>query len=175
MPVPGGVKAGKISKPYGLRGHVNIILNSEAGNYFEIDNPLFIDIDGQRVPFFVEEIDLGSGDQAIVKLEFLDSVDEARKICGCEVYFDPSKKPCSQKGDSTSSDFNVMIGYDASDLNIGYLGKVTDYIRNDLNAVLVVDHEGKELLIPAVEELIHRLDHKELTIQFHLPEGLTEV
>ena len=51
MPVQGGVKAGKISKPYGLHGELNMILDPEAGKQIETNNPLFINIDGQRVPF----------------------------------------------------------------------------------------------------------------------------
>ena len=68
---PEGEKAGRISKPSGLRGEVNIILEPEAGIRIVPDTPLFIDIDGQRVPFFVEEIELVSKDHAIIKFELL--------------------------------------------------------------------------------------------------------
>ena len=91
MLVPDGAKAGKISKPYGLRGEVHIILEPEAGNYIEPDYPLFIDLDGQRVPFFVEEVELVSADQAIIKFEFVQSLEEARTISGCKLYFDPDR------------------------------------------------------------------------------------
>ena len=66
-----------------------------------------------------------------------------------------------------------MIGYEAFDQEMGYLGKVTDYVQHEINTVLMVDYDGKELLIPAVEELITIINHKEQSIHFHLPEGLT--
>ncbi len=170
MLFPGGVKAGKISKPYGLQGQVNIILDSDTGKHIEIDNPLFINIDGQRVPFFVEKFDLVSFDQAIVKLEFINSIEEARVVSGCEVYIEPNTKPTSQPA---TNDLNVLLGYEAFDQELGYLGKITDYVQHDLNAVLIVDHNGLELLIPAVDELITQINHKERSIHFQLPEGLT--
>ncbi|MEN8230810.1 MAG: ribosome maturation factor RimM [Bacteroidota bacterium] len=170
MPVPGGAKAGKISKPYGLQGRVNMILDPEAGKHIEIDNPLFINIDGQRVPFFVEDFEPVSLDQAIVKFEFINSVEEAREVSGCEVYLDPSQKSASKSG---MKDYSAAVGYDAFDQDVGYLGKITDFIQHDMNPVLMVDYKGKELMVPAVDELIQQINHKERSIYFHLPEGLT--
>ncbi len=66
MAEPGGIKAGKISKPYGLQGEVHIILIPSTAKFIEPGTPLFIDLDGQRVPFFMESVDLVSDEQAIV-------------------------------------------------------------------------------------------------------------
>lgn len=171
MPVQGGVKAGKISKPYGLHGELNMILEPEAGQ-IEINNPLFINIDGQRVPFFVKEFDPVSLDQAIVKFEFIDNIEQARAVSGCEVYFEPEKRSAAQ---DVENDYRALIGYDASDHIVGYLGKVTDFVQHDMNPVFVIDHGGKELLIPAVDDLIKQINHKKQSIHFFLPEGLTSL
>lgn len=170
MPVPGGVKAGKISKPNGLQGKVNMILDPQAGKLIKTDIPLFINLDGQRVPFFVEELDFVSFDMAIVKFEFIDSLEQAREISGCEVHLDRSQKSVSQED---TSDFSRVIGFEAHDQETGYLGKVTDYIASDKNPVLVIEFEKKELLVPAVKALIRQVNYKEQSIHFNLPEGLT--
>jgi len=170
MRVPGGAKAGKISKPYGLQGKVSLILIPEAGKHIEPDNPLFIDIDGQRVPFFVQEFDQLASDQAVVKFEFIDSVETARELNACEVYLDPAQKHHIQESSTTMS---AIIGYMAYDHDLGLLGKVTDYIHHDMNPVLLVDYKGKELMIPAVDQIIREINHTEQTIHLILPEGLT--
>ena len=162
MWVPGGAKAGKISKPYGLQGKVSLIL--------EPDNPLFINIDGQRVPFFVQEFDLLSSDQALVKFEFIESLEDAQKFNGCEVFLDPSKK---HHGQDNSGQMSAIIGYKAYDRDLGFLGSVTDYIQNDMNPVIIIDFKGNELMVPAVDPFIQKIDPKGQTIQFILPEGLT--
>lgn len=172
MLVPGGVKAGKITKPHGLRGEVNIILEPEAGNYIETDNPLFIDIDGQRVPFFVEEVELVSKDQAIIKFEFIDTLETAREVSGCSLYFDNSHQPDSiEAGDDLAN----LIGYTASDRESGLLGKISDYLPNPMNPVFVIQSESKELMVPAVRDFIDHINPKKQSIQFILPEGLTEL
>ena len=167
-----GAKAGRISKPYGLRGEVNTILESQAGNNIEPNNPLFIDIDGQRVPFFVEEVELVSSEQAIIKFEFVDTMEAARVVSGCDIYFDMRHQPDpSDSGDEMAN----LIGYTASDKASGLLGKISDYLPHPMNPVFVIQFEAKELIVPAVRDFIDHINPKEKSIQFILPEGLTSL
>jgi len=172
MLVPEGAKAGKITKPYGLRGEVNIILEPHGGNSIEPDNPLFIDIDGQRVPFFVEEVELIGREQAIIKFEFVDSIETAREVSGCNLYFDSASSP-----DSTDAgeDLANLIGYTAHDTGSGLLGPISDYLPHPMNPVFVIQSEGRELMVPAVMDFIDHIDPREQSIHFILPEGLTSL
>ena len=167
-----GAKAGRISKPYGLRGEVNTILEPQAGNNIEPDNPLFIDIDGQRVPFFVEEVELVSNNQAIIKFEFIDTLETAREVSGCYLYFDTCHQPDSIEAEA-GEDLANLIGYTASDRESGLLGKISDYLPHPMNPVFVIESESKELMVPAVRDFIDHINPEEQSIQFILPEGLT--
>ena len=170
--VPDGALAGKISKPYGLRGEVNIILEPEAGTYIEPDYPLFIDLDGQRVPFFVEEVELISADQAIIKFEFIDSMEEARAISGCELFFDSAR---TSGPDKQVENMSALVGYMALDQNKGELGLVNAFVPHSMNPIFIIDHKGNELLVPAVEEFIQRVDPKTRELHLILPEGLSDL
>lgn len=172
MLVPEGAKAGKISKPYGLRGEVNTILEPNAGNNIEPDNPLFIDIDGQRVPFFVEEVELLSSEQAIIKFEFIDSVEAAREVSGCDLYFEASHRSHAEEA---RGDLARLIGYQASDQRSGPLGRISDFLPHPMNPVFVIRSGNKELMVPAVMDFIDQINHPEQSIYFILPEGLTDL
>jgi 16S rRNA processing protein RimM len=172
MRVPGGARVGRISKPNGLQGKLSIILQPEAGKHIETDHPLFILIDGQRVPFFVEETDLVSSDNAIVKFEFIENLESAREFTGCEVFFDSHKTFDSPKGNG-SGDLNSVVGYKAHDQELGLLGEVITYIHHDMNPIFLIDFKGNELMVPAVDEFIKKINHKARSIHFILPEGLT--
>jgi len=167
-----GAKAGRISKPYGLRGEVNTILEPQAGNNIEPDNPLFIDIDGQRVPFFVEEVELVSSERAIIKFEFVDTLEAARVVSGCDIYFDMRHQPDPS---DTGDEMAKLIGYSASDRESGPLGLISDYLPHPMNPVFVIQSESKELIVPAVEDFIDNINPEEQSIQFILPKGLTEL
>jgi 16S rRNA processing protein RimM len=172
MLVPDGAKAGWISKPYGLRGEVQIILEPEAGNYLEPDYPLFIELDGQRVPFFVEEVVLVSTDQAIVKFEFIDSLEEARKVAGSSLFFDSKRVSMPEK---KVWDLSSLVGYLATDIYLGELGKIDSYLSHDMNPVFVIHRQGRDMLVPAVEDFIERIDPETQKVHFILPEGLSEL
>jgi 16S rRNA processing protein RimM len=169
MLVPDGAKAGIISKPYGLRGEVNILLEPEAGKYIEADHPLFIEIDGQRVPFFVEAVELVSGDQAIVKFEFIESLDEAKKVAGCSLYFDEHLMPIATED---TFDLRSLVGFQAFDTKAGELGRVSDFIPHEMNPVFIIDYSGRELLVPAVRDFIDRIDAQNQNLHLNLPKGL---
>jgi len=140
MLVPGGAKAGIITKPYGLRGEVYGILEPEAGQHIETDHPLFIELDGQRVPFFVEEVELLSVEQAIIKFEYIDTPEDARKISGCPIYFD-SRRPAGSP--EIGEDLSDLIGFSATDQASGLNGKITDYMPHPMNPVFLIQAEGK--------------------------------
>jgi len=169
MLVPDGAKAGKIAKPYGLRGEVNVLLEPEANRYIETHHPLFIDIDGQRVPFFVEEVDRVSSDQVILKFEFIESLDEAKIVAGCSLYFDPAQIPGRVR---KYSDLKSVEGYMAIDRKAGELGKVRAFIPREMNPVFIIDHSGKELLVPAVQDFIDQIDTQHQKLHLNLPDGL---
>lgn len=170
MLVPEGVRAGKISKPYGLRGELNIILEPLAGNNIEPDNPLFIEIDGQRVPFFVQEVELVSTDQAIVKFEFIDTLEEAGKLRGCPLYFDPQHRTERNKN---KEDLTYLVGYRAVDREHGPLGLISDYLPNPMNPIFIIQSGNRELMVPAAVDFIEHIDSGTHTVQFILPEGIT--
>jgi 16S rRNA processing protein RimM len=169
MLVPDGARAGTISKPYGLRGEVNILLEPEAGKFIEPDHPLFIDIDGQRVPFFVEEVQWVSGDQAIVKFEFIESLEEAKKVAGCILYFDDAQ---IHKAAGEAFELKSLMGYLAFDGKLGELGVVSDFIPHEMNPVFIIDYSGRELLVPAVQDFIDRIDAQNHKLHLNLPDGL---
>jgi 16S rRNA processing protein RimM len=132
---------------------------------------LFILLDGQRVPFFVEEYDQVSADLAIIKFEFIEDLEAARKLTGCEVFLDSSQEYPLEK----SSDYTTLIGYQASDQILGPLGPVMDYIDHKMNPVFLIDYKGKDLIVPAVDQFIDQIDHKGQSVRFVLPEGLTSL
>jgi 16S rRNA processing protein RimM len=172
MPVHGGTKAGRISKPNGLQGDVNIIMDPAAGKNIKTDHPLFIDIDGQRVPFFVEDSEKVTPKQVIVKFEFVNGVEEARRICGCDVYFD-DRQPVSTA--DRPSDYQDLVGFDAYDRVLGQLGPVKEFLPHENNPLFLLEKAGKELMIPASGAFITKIDHTARTVHFDLPQGLTDL
>jgi len=172
MPDPHGKKAGIITKPYGLKGKLNLVLEPGAGEEIKEGDPLFVDIDGQRVPFFVELVEQGSQNHLIIQFEFVDTIDKARKVSGCEVYLETDKTSDASDNHIT---YDRLLGYTVIDVKVGRIGAVSGYMPHDFNPVFIVEYGPSEVMIPASDQLIDHIDHETHTILFRLPDGLIDL
>ncbi len=44
-----------------------------------------------------------------------------------------------------------------------------------MNPVWVIEHAGNEIMIPATEDFIQKIDHKNKVLHLDLPEGIMEL
>ena len=148
-------KIGQFAKPHGIKGELSLVTNSDV-------------LEDAEDPYIVCEMD-----GILVKLEDVNSEEDARMFVGKEVFY-PLDAVDEEDlvGDMTWDSF---IGYTVTDVQKGYLGEITDVDETTINVLLRVDHKGEELLIPAVEELITEADHEARSLTVSLPEGLIEL
>ena len=71
-----------------------------------------------------------------------------------------------------------LIGFEATILEPAtertFTGEVTDYIDSDINPLFELTIAGREVLVPAVDEMIGGIDFEREQIKFILPEGLID-
>ena len=161
-------KIGSFNKPHGVHGELVFTFVDDAFDNDECDY-LFCKLDGIFVPFFIEEYRFRSDTMALMKLEGVDTADQARMFTQVEVYY-PKKYADKSTGAALASDY--LIGYGVEDRREGYLGQVTKVDCSTLNVLLAIKCGDEELLIPAHEELIDEIDDEKKTIKVNLPEGL---
>ena len=172
MKVQGYLILGKISKPYGLEGELILALKPGIEEYIKEGNPLFVELDGQRVPFFLEDIAGLSEKQAIVKLEFVDSLEEAAKLTGCPVFAETHK---TENDSKPGVDPGSLVDYSVVDKNLGELGVITGYISAEINPLWLIAYRGKEIMVPAILDFIVNTDYSSRTLTLDLPEGIMDL
>ena len=165
-------RIGKIGKPHGVKGEVSFIFDDDVFDRTDADY-IVLDIDGILVPFFIEEYRFKGSQTAIVKLCDIDTQEQARELTGCEVFF-PRHLSDSADGDASWAE---IIGYTlvdgASGRPIGTICNVDDTTMNILFAVNADD--GRQLLIPASENLITGFDKADHRITVAVPDGLLDL
>ncbi len=168
MPYPGN-HIGTLIKPHGYKGEMLLKGKAELLKDLREGNALFIDISGQRIPFFIEEFSAEpSLDRGIIKFEFIDSNTEARKYSGCELW--SGIKP-GQKGNKVLS-VNEYIGFTVIDKDTGISYTVTDYYESEANPVLLLEYGKKEVMLPLNADYVLSVDVSKKTIEAAFPEGL---
>lgn len=164
-------KIGIINKPHGVHGELLFTFDDDIFDRVEADYIVCL-MDGILVPFFFESYRFRSDTTALIKLEGIDTEQQARRMNNVEVYF--SKEYADELKDDELS-WQFFVGFTIKDIHKGEIGKVKDVDDSTINTLFVVEHEGTEVLIPAQEDFIIDLNRKTKVISMNLPDGLLEL
>lgn len=165
---------GYVAKTHGLKGEVTIAFNGysvEELSSSRHTHPLFIEIDKRLVPYFIQSIS-ASGNKAIVKLDDVNSIDEASKLVKRSLYLPKDARPKAQRGEFYDDE---IVHFNVTDEETGPLGVIVDVVQAGPNRLLVLNHGGKEVLIPVNSPFIKRINKSKKLITVSLPEGFLDI
>lgn len=166
------IQAGRLVKTHGVKGELNLLFEKES--FADVDTPFyFLEIDGVYVPFFVEEMRFGSSLSARVKFEDVDSLTAAERLVNFFVFV-PADLVHSDSEAVIDNPWEQFIGFSVVDDLMGPLGVIDFVDSSTINVLFVIKQNEKELLIPATEDFISKIDSFERVIYMSLPEGLIE-
>lgn len=150
----------KVLKSWGTSGEVVVNLLGEDPRDLEINEPVFITIDGLPVPFFVERC-APKGGRLIVKFEDVDTFEDSEELVGKEILF-------SEEEDDDPDD--SVVGMVVADRDGRVIGPITEFNDYAGNTCVTVEYEGREVILPFHEDLILKV--KKNTITLDIPDGL---
>jgi 16S rRNA processing protein RimM len=156
---------GYFSKVHGIKGQ--LVLRLEHDFLVDEVNALFIETTTGKAPYYISDIKENKSG-LIMSLEELDTVEKARSLTGKKVFVD-SKFMIEEE-----EDFN-WIGYELIDKSYGSIGKISELTNNGVQLLITVSFNGKEIILPLVEDFIERIDEAEKKLFFNAPEGLIDV
>ena len=183
-------RIGQFRKPHGTKGEITISFSDivegsirhplpvvMAGSIrHPLNNPdcpfLICEIDGIYVPFRIEDYRFISDSTAYIQLKNIDSDQQARKFTNKYIYY--PKKYINEDAGNDFLTWDFFIGFTIIDEQLGIIGRVADIDNTTINILLIVENEDKEIMIPAVEEFITRIDEIQKELIVSLPEGLIE-
>jgi len=163
---------GKIAKKFSFKGEVLVFLDTDEPEMYENLESMFVEFNGQLIPFFIENASIHRTKFLRVLFEDMNTEEDADKIIGCEVYLPLTMLP-KLEGDKFY--FHEIIGFDVQDKRLGFIGNITAI--NDSNAQTLFEIEFKEtqILVPMIDEFIIKLDRENKTIHLNTPDGLVDL
>ena len=163
---------GRIGKPHGVKGEVLFHFSDDVFDRTESEY-LILEVDGILVPFFMEEYRFRSDETALVRFCDINTQEEARELTGCDVYFLRSEVP----EDDDQLTWAQIVGFsiidEQSGRSIGTISAIDDSTINTLFELRTPD--GRDVLIPASDDLIADVDTESQTITMTIPEGLLDL
>lgn len=165
-------KIGKLGKPHGVKGEITFAITDDVFDRVDAEY-LVLDINGILVPFYMEEYRFKNDENVLVKFEDIDTQEQARNYTGCDVYF-PRHLSDSDEEHMTWAE---IIGFHLVDAPTGkVIGTLESVDNSTANLLFEVNTpEGKELLIPANEDLLEEVNAEKKEIRMAIPEGLLDL
>ena len=164
-------RIGLINKPHGVHGELLFSFDDDIFDRMEADYIICM-MDGILVPFFFESYRFRSDSTALIKLEGIDTEQQARRMTNVEVFF---PKEHVEELEDNELTWSFFVGFLIKDVNEGEIGKVIDVDDSTINTLFVVDHNDTEVLIPAQEDFIVDLDRGKRVITMQIPAGLLDL
>ncbi|MDO4479080.1 MAG: ribosome maturation factor RimM [Lachnospiraceae bacterium] len=162
-------EVGIITTTHGLKGEVKVQVISDDPYRLEYLDSVFITVKGVRRDLVLENIRYFKN-QAIVKFEDLDRIEDVEGLRGVKLCIDRDQAEPLEEGEYYRSDLydcHVYLEDGAS------FGIVSDVIETGANDVLVIKREGKkEVLVPVIKDCMVEIAPAEDRIVIHLIKGL---
>ncbi|MBF1209304.1 Ribosome maturation factor rimM [Gemella morbillorum] len=167
------LKVGKIVNTHSLKGEVKVISSTDfEEERFKKGSKLLITRGNQLIREVVVQSYRNHKNFLLVKFEGIDSVEEAEKLKNLQIKIDSD-----EVGELEENEFyfHQIIGCEVFDENDKNLGEIIDILTPGANDVWVIKGEnGKEILIPYIEDVVKKIDITSKKVNIEVMEGLID-
>jgi len=163
------LKIGKITKPIGLRGRLKVVSYIESPQILDSMQDIYIKCSGRNpVNYGVRYVSY-TRKSISLELEGVHDADTARSLHGCEVFVPADRLEKLPEGEYYWRD---IIGLTVFTNDGRELGKIDQIFEAGSNDVYVCTGGEREILIPAIEDVIIKIDIDRGIMIVDLLEGL---
>ncbi len=163
---------GKIVKKYSFKGELLVKLDTDDPEIYTEMESVFVEKNKNLVPFFIERSSLHKSTLLRVKFEDVNGDEDADSLLKCHLYLPLEFLP---KLTGNKFYYHEIIGYTVEDVSFGNVGIITGINDSTTQVLFEIDRDGKEILIPLIDDFIKNVDKKNKIMQLEVPEGLIEI
>ena len=162
---------GRVIKPRGLKGELKVEIITSFPEHLLQLKQLFVKKNEQWQAHSVVQ-SKRSGKYAYLKFQDVHTLEQAEDFRNMELYIEQD-----QLTELDNDEYYVhdLIGVQVLDEKGSVLGEITDvetYTSNDVYVVLTKD--GKEVLVPAIRDIVKEVSIKNKQMTIHVMDGLLE-
>ena len=163
---------GKIVKKYSFKGELLAKLDTDQPELYENLDAVFIQVRNSLIPFFIESSQLHKSDLLRLKLEEVNTEEDADSLLRSELYLPLELLP---KLEGNKFYFHEVIGFTIKDVNYGAVGTIKGINDSTAQALFEIDKDGVEILIPMNDQFIIEVNREQKTIRVETPPGLIDL
>ncbi len=165
----------EVIKTFGVNGELVLKLYNSFPEEIDLEEPVFIDIDGIPVPFYFKSFRFSGKSKAIIVFDDFESELLAEELLTKQLLIDDELLEAEEDDEPSPFDFigyKVLLHSDNPEM-IGTVEDYYDYPNNPLFQVLTADDQ--EILLPVNEDFIVAIDEEQESLYVVLPEGFLDI
>ena len=162
---------GRIVKTHGIRGEVQVYSYSDVEYFLDYKDIFIQGKYGDIVPQGVLKARVKKGQSVILTLEGVVDRTQAGSFVGKEIFLDRAKLSPLAEGEYYWHEIEGLSVVSAEGEKLGIL---SDVLATGAHDVYVVKGDKGEILVPAVEQMVKKIDLKKGVMVVDLPPGLVE-
>lgn len=160
---------GQIVNHFGIKGMVKVNPFTDDITKFEKLKSILMEKNGKLISIEIETVKY-SKNQVLLKLKGINTIEEAEMYRGC--YLKVARKDTEKLPENTYFIADLLGVNVYTDEEI-LLGTVEDIYNSGANDIYVIRNaNGKQILLPAIKEVIKQVDVEQEKIIVHLINGI---
>lgn len=164
-------RVGVIANTHGIRGEVKVYPTTDDVNRFDDLKDVVLDTGREHINLEVQSVRYFKN-MVILKFKGIDSINDVEKYKGRDLLVSRENAVPLAENEYYIAD---LIDMDVYDENGEKLGVLDDVMQTGANDVYVIKMEnGKELLLPNIDECVLDVSVEEKRMKVHILEGLME-
>ncbi|NLZ92450.1 MAG: 16S rRNA processing protein RimM [Firmicutes bacterium] len=160
---------GKVISTHGIKGALKVQPYSDFPERVKKLERVFLEIDGEIKPYPVLDAFV-NGRYWVISLAGIEGMEAAEQLRGTSILI-----PLSERVELPQDTYYLdqIIGLNVYTVDGQLLGKVQDILQTGSNDVYVVHSpQGAEILIPALKDVVKKVDLKRARLEVEVPAGL---
>lgn len=165
------LEIGQIVNTFGIKGQVKIVPFTDDITRYDELKEIYVEKKNELKLFQIEQVNYKKN-MVILKLKGIETVEEAEKLRNCYLKIDRKDAKKLPKDTYFIVD---LLGLDVYTDEGKLLGKVDDiYNAGSSDIYVVKDELGKQILLPAIKDVLKEVDLENQKIIVHLIKGLVD-
>lgn len=165
------LEIGQIVNTFGIKGQVKIVPFTDDITRFDELKEIYVEKKNELKLFQIEQVNYKKN-MVILKLKGIETVEEVEKLRNCYLKIDRKDAKKLPKDTYFIVD---LLGLDVYTDEGKLLGKVDDiYNAGSSDIYVIKDELGKQILLPAIKDVLKEVDLENQKIIVHLIKGLVD-
>lgn len=163
-------RVGVIANTHGIRGEVKIFPTTDDVKRFDYLKEAYIDAGKEKIKVEVSNVRYFKN-LVIAKFKGIDNINDIERYKGKDLLVTRENALPLEEGEYYLAD---IIGANVYTEDGILFGSLEDVIETGANLVYSVQHEGKEVLLPVIDDCVKEVNVEEKKVIVHIMKGLLD-